>query len=102
MLVDADPSSAHAGAIVVPPANADIKERGVLAIDALRYSMNIPSVQMQYLVGSQTTANFAQELGIAGADYIMGRIPPLPRPRLGAGQPDEHDAGVLHFAMQES
>src|SRR6188472_483043 len=36
------------------PTNADIKEHGpTLAIDALRYSMNIPSVQMQYLVGSQ-------------------------------------------------
>ena len=52
----------------------------MLAIDALRYSMNIPSVQMQYLVGSQTTANFAQELGIAGADYIHGADPASPSP----------------------
>ncbi len=60
------------------PTNADIRERGpVLAIDALRYSLNIPSVQMQYLARSQTTANFAQSLGIAGADYIMGQDPGL-------------------------
>jgi membrane peptidoglycan carboxypeptidase len=60
------------------PTNADIKERGpVLAVDALRYSLNIPSVQMQYLAKSQTTANFAQSLGIAGADYIMGQDPGL-------------------------
>ena len=80
------------------PTNADIKERGpVLAMDALRYSLNIPSVQMQYLVGSQTTANFAQSLGIASADYIMAEDPgPLPGARIGAGEPDEHDAGVLH------
>lgn len=60
------------------PTNADIKERGpVLAMDALRYSMNIPSVKMQYLAGSQTTANFAESLGIASADYIMGLDPGL-------------------------
>jgi membrane peptidoglycan carboxypeptidase len=60
------------------PTNADIKEHGpVLAIDALRYSLNIPSVQMQYLAGSQSTANFAESLGIASADYIMGQDPGL-------------------------
>jgi membrane peptidoglycan carboxypeptidase len=60
------------------PTNADIKEHGpVLALDALRYSLNIPSVQMQYLAGSQTTANFAESLGIASADYIMGLDPGL-------------------------
>ncbi len=43
------------------PTNADIKEHGpVLALDALRYSLNIPSVMMQYLVGSQTTAEFSE------------------------------------------
>jgi peptidoglycan glycosyltransferase len=60
------------------PTNADIKEHGpVLAVDALRYSLNIPSVQMQYLAGAQTTANFAESLGIASADYIMGLDPGL-------------------------
>jgi membrane peptidoglycan carboxypeptidase len=60
------------------PTNADIKERGpVLATDALRYSMNIPSVQMQFLVGPATTATFAESLGIASKDYIMGQDPGL-------------------------
>ncbi len=60
------------------PTNADIKEHGpVLAIDALRYSLNIPSVQMQYLAGAQETATFAESLGIASADYIMGLDPGL-------------------------
>jgi membrane peptidoglycan carboxypeptidase len=60
------------------PTNADIKERGpVLAVDALRYSLNIPSVQMQYIVGSPTTAEFAEKLGIASADYIMSQDPGL-------------------------
>jgi peptidoglycan glycosyltransferase len=60
------------------PTNADIKEHGpVLAMDALRYSMNIPSVQMQYLVGSQTTAEFSESLGIASAEYIMNQDPGL-------------------------
>jgi membrane peptidoglycan carboxypeptidase len=60
------------------PTDADIKERGpVLATDALRYSMNIPSVQMQFLVGPQTTAAFAESLGIASSDYIMSQDPGL-------------------------
>ncbi|MEP7082146.1 MAG: transglycosylase domain-containing protein [Chloroflexota bacterium] len=60
------------------PTNADVRERGpVLAVDALRYSLNIPSVQMQYLVGAQTTANFAESLGIASAEYIMAQDPGL-------------------------
>ncbi|MDQ3689568.1 MAG: penicillin-binding protein, partial [Chloroflexota bacterium] len=63
------------------PTNADIQEHGpVLALDALRYSLNIPSVQMQYLVGAQTTANFAEKLGIASAEYIMSRDPGLSLP----------------------
>ncbi len=58
------------------PTNADIKEHGpVLALDALRYSLNIPSVQMQYLVGAQTTADFAESLGIASSEYIMDQDP---------------------------
>jgi membrane peptidoglycan carboxypeptidase len=60
------------------PTNADIKEHGpVLAVDALRYSLNIPSVQMQFLAGAQATANFSESLGIASADYIMGLDPGL-------------------------
>jgi len=60
------------------PTNADVREHGpVLAMDALRYSLNIPSVQMQYLVGAQTTANFAESLGIASAEYIMAQDPGL-------------------------
>ena len=49
----------------------------MLAMDALRYSLNIPSVQMQYLVGSQTTAEFSESLGIASAEYIMDQDPGL-------------------------
>ena len=60
------------------PTNADIKEHGpVLAMDALRYSLNIPSVQMQYLAGAQTTAEFSEKLGIASAEYIMNQDPGL-------------------------
>ena len=60
------------------PTNADIQEHGpVLAVDALRYSLNIPSVQMQYLVGAQTTANLAEKLGISSAEYIMDQDPGL-------------------------
>ncbi|HEX7197360.1 MAG TPA: transglycosylase domain-containing protein, partial [Candidatus Limnocylindria bacterium] len=60
------------------PTNADIKEHGpVLAMDALRYSLNIPSVMMQYLVGSEATAEFSEKLGIASADYIMDQDPGL-------------------------
>jgi membrane peptidoglycan carboxypeptidase len=60
------------------PTNADIKEHGpVLALDALRYSLNIPSVQMQYLVSPQTTAEFSESLGIASAEYILDQDPGL-------------------------
>ena len=76
MLVDAITEFGVQGAASYRPTNADIKEHGpVLAMDALRYSMNIPSVQMQYLVGAQTTAEFAESLGIASADYIMSLDP---------------------------
>ena len=78
MLVDAMTEFGTTAETSYRPTNADIKEHGpVLAIDALRYSMNIPSVQMQYLVGSQTTAEFAEKLGIASAEYIMGQDPGL-------------------------
>jgi len=60
------------------PTNANIKEHGpVLAMDALRYSLNVPSVMMQYLVGVDVTAQFAQTMGIASSEYIMGEDPGL-------------------------
>ena len=72
------PSDSANLAVVSDPTNADIKEHGpVLALDALRYSLNIPSVMMQYLVGSETTAKFAESLGIASAEYIMDQDPGL-------------------------
>ncbi len=78
MFVDAITEFGVDGAESYRPTNADIKEHGpVLAVDALRYSLNIPSVQMQYLVGEETTAQFSESLGIASADYIMGLDPGL-------------------------
>ena len=78
MFVDAMTEFGVDGSVSYRPTNADIKEHGpVLAVDALRYSMNIPSVQMQFLVGSQTTAEFAESLGVATTDYIMGLDPGL-------------------------
>ena len=60
------------------PSNADIKEHGpVLAMDALRYSLNVPSVQMQGVVGPETSAHLADAMGIAGYDYIMAQDPGL-------------------------
>jgi membrane peptidoglycan carboxypeptidase len=78
MLVDAMTEFGLTAETSYRPTNADIKEHGpVLAVDALRYSLNIPSVQMQYLVGPQTTALFAEKLGIASAQYIMDQDPGL-------------------------
>jgi penicillin-binding protein 1A len=78
MLVDAITEFGLSESSSYRPTNADIKEHGpVLAMDALRYSLNIPSVQMQYLVGSQTTAEFSESLGIASAEYIMNQDPGL-------------------------
>ncbi|MEP7039994.1 MAG: transglycosylase domain-containing protein [Chloroflexota bacterium] len=60
------------------PTNANIKEHGpVLAMDALRYSLNVPSVMMQYLVGVDVTAQFAQTMGVASSQYILGEDPGL-------------------------
>jgi membrane peptidoglycan carboxypeptidase len=60
------------------PTNADIKNHGpLLAVDALRYSLNVPSVMMQYLVGPSETAKFAQSMGIASKKYIMDQDPGL-------------------------
>lgn len=78
MFVDALTEFGVDGAASYRPTNADIAEHGpVLAMDALRYSLNIPSVQMQFLVGSPTTAEFAESLGIASAEYIMSLDPGL-------------------------
>jgi membrane peptidoglycan carboxypeptidase len=60
------------------PTNADIKDHGpLLAVDALRYSLNVPSVMMQYLVGPNETAKFAQSMGVASKKYIMDQDPGL-------------------------
>jgi membrane peptidoglycan carboxypeptidase len=60
------------------PTNANIKDQGpVLAMDALRYSLNVPSVMMQYLVGVDVTAQFAQTMGVASAQYILDQSPGL-------------------------
>jgi membrane peptidoglycan carboxypeptidase len=60
------------------PTNADIKDHGpLLAVDALRYSLNVPSVMMQYLVGVNETAIFSESMGIATSEYILGEDPGL-------------------------
>ncbi len=60
------------------PTNADIKDHGpLLAVDALRYSLNVPSVMMQYLVGVNETAAFAESMGIASSEYILDQDPGL-------------------------
>ncbi len=60
------------------PSNADIKEHGpLLAMDSLHFSLNVPSVQMQGVVGPETTAHLADAMGIAGYDYIMAQDPGL-------------------------
>ncbi len=58
------------------PTNANNRESGpLLALDALRYSLNIPSVQMQWLVGPEVSAQFSEDLCIASAEYIMAQDP---------------------------
>jgi membrane peptidoglycan carboxypeptidase len=60
------------------PTNADVQQHGpLLAMDALRYSLNVPSVMMQYLVGVDTTAAFAESLGVASKQYILDQDPGL-------------------------
>jgi membrane peptidoglycan carboxypeptidase len=60
------------------PTNADIRDHGpLLATDALRYSLNVPSVMMQHLVGPEVTAEFAESMGIASAQYILDLQPGL-------------------------
>jgi membrane peptidoglycan carboxypeptidase len=60
------------------PQNADLNQHGpLLAMDALHYSLNVPSVQVQYLVSPDVTAHFAEKLGLASHDYLMGQDPGL-------------------------
>jgi len=74
MLVDA---TTNFGGNYVPT-NADLQEHGpLLAMDALRYSLNVPSVQVQYLATADVTARFAEAAGIASHDYLMGQNPGL-------------------------
>ena len=87
------------------PTNADIKDHGpLLAVDALRYSLNVPSVMMQCLVGVNETARFASRWASLRASTSSNQDPGLAGARIGAGQPDQHDrrlrrlrpAGVLN------
>jgi membrane peptidoglycan carboxypeptidase len=60
------------------PQDADQLTRGpLLAMDALHYSLNIPSVQIQSLVTPDVTAQFVQAAGIADASYIDSQHPGL-------------------------
>ncbi len=60
------------------PQDADLSTRGpLLAMDALHYSLNIPSVKMQSLVTPEVTARFAGSIGLAPTDYILGAHPGL-------------------------
>ncbi len=60
------------------PQDADKAERGpLLAMDALHYSLNIPSVKVQALVTPDVTARFAESIGLASSDYILGLHPGL-------------------------
>ncbi len=60
------------------PVNADLQAHGpLLAMDALRYSLNVPSVMMQFLAGVDTTATFAESMGVASKAYITAQDPGL-------------------------
>ena len=60
------------------PTNADIKDHGpLLAVDALRYSLNVPSVMMQFLAGVEETASFTESMGVASKKYILAQEPGL-------------------------
>jgi membrane peptidoglycan carboxypeptidase len=60
------------------PQDADLSTRGpLLAMDALHYSLNIPSVKIQSLVTPEVTARFAESIGLASSDYILGLHPGL-------------------------
>jgi membrane peptidoglycan carboxypeptidase len=74
MLVDA---TTNFGANYIPQ-NADLYQHGpLLAMDALRYSLNVPSVQVQYLATPEVTARFAEAAGVGTRDYFMGLQPGL-------------------------
>lgn len=84
LLVDAWTEFSITGQTSYLPSNADVTEHGpVLATDALRFSLNVPSVKMQYLVGVQQTADFAASLGITkdligpdpGLTLTLGSVP---------------------------
>jgi membrane peptidoglycan carboxypeptidase len=60
------------------PQNADIHEHGpLLAMDALHYSLNVPSVQVQALVTPDVTMHFAESLGLGSYDYFKKLNPGL-------------------------
>ncbi len=60
------------------PQNAELSNSGpLLAMDALRYSLNVPSVKIQSLVTPEVTAHFVDSIGLAGYDYVMGLHPGL-------------------------
>jgi membrane peptidoglycan carboxypeptidase len=60
------------------PQNADVHEHGpLLAMDALHYSLNVPSVQVQYLVSPDVTMHFAESLGLGSYDYFRKLSPGL-------------------------
>ena len=60
------------------PQNADVHEHGpLLAMDALHYSLNVPSVQVQALVTPDVTTHFAESLGLGSYDYFKNLNPGL-------------------------
>ena len=84
------------------PSDADGNERGpVLSVDAIHYSLNIPAIQMEWIVGPETTARLAESMGVASADYIMAQDPGL---TLGIGTVPislaNHTVGFSVFAQQ--
>ena len=84
LLVDAWTEFGLGGQSSYRPSNADVTDHGpVLAVDALRYSLNVPSVKMQHIAGVQETADFARSLGITkdvmaedpGLTLTLGSVP---------------------------
>jgi membrane peptidoglycan carboxypeptidase len=77
-LVDAVTQFGSNRATSYMPTNADIRDHGpLLATDALRQSLNVPSVMMQHLVGPEVTAEFAESMGVASQQYILDLQPGL-------------------------
>ena len=74
MLVDA--TTNFGGGYI--PQNADLNQHGpLLAMDALHYSLNVPSVQVQALVSPDVTMHFAEKLGLGSYDYFNNLHPGL-------------------------